>query len=177
MRVWFLKTTGNVNKLQRSLLRNDQRSSTLNTMMTACTGWFLLNNQCHRFFCSTMKTFVQEHTFARWLLSFYSIKISFMFLFQKKCLLSWLGCTKIFLFSPPRTLRLALSILKTGFILIQCCIQGIHVMPYSDIPYLKAWVSFYVFLLNVISLFRKTMCVSTQRQEKVFSIWYNNRAQ
>lgn len=169
MKVWFLKTTGNVNKLQRSLLRNGQRSSTMNAVVTACAGWLLLNSQCHRFFCSTMKAFVQELTFARWLLSFYSIKILFMFLFQKKCLLSWLGCTKKNFFNPPRTLRLALSILKTGFILIQCCIEGIHVMPYSWQTLFKS-PSFILHAFVECNLIVQKDCVNTKTRKSFFHL-------
>lgn len=169
MKAWFRKTTGNVNNLQRSLLKDDQRSSTMNAMMTACAEWFLLNYQCHRFFCSTMKAFVEEYTFARWPLSFHSIKISFMFLFQKKCLLSWLDCTIFFFSNPPRTLRLALSILKTGFILIQCCIQGMHVMPYSWQTLFKS-LRFALHAFVECNLIVQNDCVNTKTKKGFFHL-------
>lgn len=74
-----------------------------------------------------------------------------------------------FFFNPPRTLRLALSILKTGFILIQCCIQGMYVMPYSWQTLFKS-LRFALHAFVECNLIVQNDCVNTKTKKSFFHL-------
>lgn len=89
--------------------------------------------------------------------------------FRRSACSADLAAQKKNFFNPPRTLRLALSILKTGFILIQCCIEGIHVMPYSWQTLFKS-LSFILHAFVECNLIVQKDCVNTKTRKSFFHL-------